>query len=308
MLTAARVIKAHRCDLLHVHNVEALGIGAVLKLQSNIPVVYHAHNAMGPELPTYFKAHLTQAFASVIGDVIDKTLPRVADAVIAFDEDHKSLHEIHGVAPKRIHVIAPGLLGEELSGAKEGTTSRILSQIGEGPWLLYAGNPDAYQNLPLLWESFYQARKQRPDIKLLVAANCELAAFDKELKQAPDTDGIYLYQYQNLDELKSLFSIASVGVCPRHLWTGAPIKLLNYISVGLPVVACKAAGRHIVGHSCGQLVDPNPEAFSRAILEVLENMPSSNTIRRRYQKFRIEEHIDSYEQVYRRVLRGQMIH
>ena len=302
MLTAARVIKAHQCDLLHVHNVEGLGIGAVLKLQSSIPMVYHAHNAMGPELPTYFKAHLAQAFASVVGDVIDKTLPKVADAVIAFDDDHKSLHEVHGISSERIHVIAPGLFGQELADPCDQTTSRILQEIGEGPWVLYAGNPDAYQNLPLLWKSFQMAREQRPELKLLVASNCDVSAFDKELENAPNREGIYLYRYHSLEELRSLFAIADLGVCSRNLWTGAPIKLLNYISVGLPVVACKAAGRHIVGKSCGKLVDPIPEQFSSAILEVLDRSPSRQAIRRRYQRFRVEGQIDAYEQVYRNVL------
>ena len=80
------------------------------------------------------------------------------------------------------------------------------------------------------------------------------------------------------------------------------IKLLNYISVGLPVVACKAAGRHIVNNSCGKLVDPTPEQFSSAILEVLDRSPSRQAIRRRYQRFRVEGQIDAYEQVYRNVL------
>ncbi len=302
MLTAARVIKAHRCDLLHVHNIEGLGIGAVLKLQTSIPMVYHAHNAMGPELPTYFKAHLAQAFASVVGDVIDKTLPRTADAVVVFDEDHRSLHEVHGISANRIHVIAPGLLGEELSGSCPQTTKKILAEIGEGPWLLYAGNPDAYQNLPLLWESFQKVRVKRPDLKLLVASNCDTSAFEDELEAASSRDGVYLYRYNSILELCSLFSIAQLGVCPRNLWTGAPIKLLNYISVGLPVVACKAAGRHIVGNSCGKLVNPNSDEFSSAILEVLQSMPSRQSIRRRYNRFRIESQIDAYEEVYRSVL------
>lgn len=109
LMTAARVVKAHACDVLHVHNVEGLGIGALLKLQVSLPLVFHSHTAMGPELPRYFKQHTAQAFASVVGDVLDRILPRVADAVITTDLDHCALHRDHGVQEERLFVIPPGV-------------------------------------------------------------------------------------------------------------------------------------------------------------------------------------------------------
>ena len=36
-------------------------------------------------------------------------MPRIADAVIVFDERQKEIHEEFGIAPERIHVVAPGL-------------------------------------------------------------------------------------------------------------------------------------------------------------------------------------------------------
>ena len=302
ILTATRVIKAHKCDLIHVHNVEGLGIGAVLKLQTGLPLLYHAHNAMGPELPTYFRRHLAQAFASVVGDVIDKTLPRVADAVVAFDEDHKVLHEVHGVSGNRIHVVPPGLLGHELSGGTRETRAELRARLGEGPWILYAGNPDSYQNLGLLWESFARVRATRPDVKLLVATNYAPEVFEKELDVLDDRSGVVVYRYRSLDELSALFSIATIGVCPRKLWTGAPIKILNYMSVGLPVVACKAAGRHIVTEACGALVDPVPEKFCEGILNVLRGTIVRGTVKKSYRRFRLEHQLPLYEQAYLRLL------
>ena len=301
-LTAARVIKAHGCDLIHVHNVEGLGVGAVLKLQTALPLVYHAHNAMGPELPTYFRTALAQSFASVVGEVIDRTFPRAADAVIAFDEDHKSLHEVHGIAPERIHVIPPGLLGNELAEPCSEEVERISHHLGEGPWLLYAGNPDGYQNLSLLWESFTLIRAARPDVRLLVAANCPEEAFESQLRRLEDRSGVVVHRYRSLKELGALFSLASVGLCPRALWTGVPIKLLNYMSVGLPVVACKAAGRHVLEESCGILVEPDAAQFAEATLRLLKTGRSRARIERRYRRFRLEGQVDAYEDVYRAVL------
>ena len=302
ILTARRVIKAHKCDVIHVHNVEGLGIGAVLKMQTGLPLVYHAHNAMGPELPTYFRTHFAQAFASVVGDVIDKTLPRAADALVTFDKDHKALHEIHGIVGSRIHVVPPGLLGHELARGGKEITSSLRARLGEGPWILYAGNPDAYQNLGLLWQSFRKVRAKRPDAKLLIATNYESKVFDQELNAQGDRDGIVVYPYRSLDELRALFALSTLGVCPRKLWTGAPIKILNYMSVGLPIVACKASGRHIVSDACGELVDPNPESFAEGILNVLKGGVRRATVKKSYGRFRLEHQLELYEQVYLKVL------
>ena len=303
VMTAARVARAYRCDLWHVHTAEGLGLGALLKLQTSLPLVYHAHNAMGPELPTYFRAHLAQAFASVLGEVLDRTLPRAADAVIAFDDDHKSLHEVYGVAEESIHVIPPGLDGAEITGPSRAGVERARALVGSGPVLLYAGNPDAYQNLDLMWQAFARVRRQRPDVTLLVATNHPAGAFEREWLAAGGPDGVVVQRFSDLDELRALFAVADIGLNPRTLWTGAPIKILNYLAAGLPVVACRSAARHILTPVCGLMVEGNPNAFAAAILRLLDQPIGSSEARRRvFDRYHIDNQIPAYEQVYRRVL------
>ncbi len=303
MVTAARVAKAYKCDLWHVHNVEGLGLGALLKMQTGLPLVYHAHNAMGPELPTYFRANLMQAFASLIGDVIDRTLPRAADAVITFDPDHKALHEMYGIDEDRIHVIPPGLDGTEMVSPDRKMVSALRTQHGNGPWLLYAGNPDGYQNLPLMWRALAEVRRARPDVGLMVATHYDPETFSTELEEAGSPDGVVFHRYDSLEELKALFGLADIGLSPRTLWTGAPIKVLNYLAAGLPVVACRSATRHILTPACGRIVDSTSEALAAGILELLEEGCGTPAARRRaFERFRIDDHVPAYEHVYKRVL------
>jgi glycosyltransferase involved in cell wall biosynthesis len=303
VMTAARVARTYHCDLWHVHNVEGLGLGALLKLQTSLPLVYHAHSAMGPELPTYFRAHLAQAFASVLGEVLDRTLPKAADAVIAFDNDHKSLHEVYGVAEGAIHVIPPGLDGREIAGPPREEVDHARALVGPGPVLLYAGNPDTYQNLSLMWQAFARVRRKRSDVTLLVATNHPPEAFDAERCAAGNPGGVLVRRFKTMDELRAMFAVADIGLNPRTLWTGAPIKILNYLAAGLPVVACRSAARHILTPACGLMVDGNPEAFAGAILDLLEEPVGSAEARHRvFDKYRIDNQIESYEAVYRRVL------
>lgn len=302
-ITALRVARAHGCDVIHAHNVEGLAVGAVLKSRAGIPLVYHAHNAMGPELPTYFERPAARAVASFFGDLLDRTLPHAADAVIAFDVNHKALHELYGVADNRIHVIPPGLQGAEIRGAAPAAVRALKEKLGPGPWILYAGNPDAYQNLSLLWQAFALVRQQRPDAKLLVATSYAPSVFAQSLASAPSSAGIVVHRYEGLDELRALFAVAQVGVCGRVLWTGVPIKVLNYLAAGLPVVACRNAARHLVAAHSGVVVEPEPAAFAAGILDILERPALGRKPHRHaFDRFRVEGQIGLYEQVYRSVL------
>lgn len=303
LIHAGRVVRAHNCDLLHVHNVEGLGVGALLKLQLSLPLVYHAHNAMGPELPTYFRQHMAQAFASVVGEVIDRTLPRTADAVIAFDSDHKSMHEVYGIHEGRLHVIPPGLDSDELKSPDPVRVAQLSGELGPGPWLIYAGNPDAYQNLPLLWQAYALVREKLPSARLLVATNYDASTFERPLEDAPSREGIVVRRYHDVDELRALLAVSDLAVCPRSLWAGAPIKIINYMAAGLPIVAVRSGARHLVDEGFAGVVDDDPHAFAEACLEWLGS-PGDYKRRQRHalEKFRIENHVPMYEAVYRRVL------
>lgn len=302
LLTAMRVVRTYRCQLLHAHNIEGLGIGAVLKLQTACPLVYHAHNAMGPELPTYFRVHLAQAFAGVVGELLDRTLPRVADAVVVFDVDHQSNQIAHGVAPHRVHVIPPGIDASEINAPAKSQIHQLRDQLGPGPCLLYAGNPDAYQNLSLLYTAFGHVRAHHATAKLVLATSHDPESFARELRGSTHADGIVIHRYRTLKELQALFALADVGLSPRTLWAGSPVKVLNYMAAGLPVVACRSGARHMLAGDAGLLVDDNAEAFAAGILEVLEQpiRPPPTALDR----FRIDTHAPLYEAAYSSVLRA----
>ena len=302
-MKAERILKTYRCDFLHVHNVEGLGIGALLRLHHQIPLIYHAHNAMGPELPTYFRAHLAQAFAGVVGDVLDRTLPKVAHGVITLDEAQREFHENYGIEPERLSVVPAGIDPEDLEEPELETIHHVQDTLGKGPWLIYAGNPDNYQNLQLLWNAFPLIRQQRPDAKLLIATSYDPEIFASLIPKTIPQEALHIYRYHSLAELKALFAVADVGLSPRKIWAGVPIKILNYLATGLPVVACKSAAQYLLDEGSGALVENTPEAFAQGALETLKRKKGrQQKIRKNFERFRISEQIELYEAVYRKVL------
>ena len=295
---AWQVIEKYDCELIHAHNFEALGVGVVLKQMLRRPVVYHCHNALGAELPTYFAGKAARYMASMVGDQLDRHLPSQANAVITFDPDHKALHELYGIREQNIYVIPPGLDGQEIRNPVAADVHRLSEKLGPGPWVLYAGNPDGYQNLALLYDAFSVVQRQHPKARLLIATQHAPAAF------SPPRDlPVVVYQYSDIKELRALFALAQVGVCPRILWTGAPIKVLNYLAAGLPVVACRSATRHIITPEAGMATEANPESFGKAIVALLNKKDTAyHRVARGFERFHVDAQVSQYEAMYQRVL------
>ena len=256
-------------DVLHVHGLEALAAALIFRPLVKIPLIYHAHNAWSDELPTYFKRTWLQQGVRHLGRLIDRSLPPQADRVIAFDGDHAARLQRQGVLAQNIAVVPPGLDAAELMVPRPETLQRLRQELGAGPFILYAGNPDPYQNLPLLWQAFAKVREALPKASLLLATHHPLSAFDQALEGFTDRRQVRLYRFTHLEELRGLLALADVGVCPRILSTGAPIKVLNYLAAGLPVVACRQGAQHLLEAPESTLVDSTPEALAQGLLSVL---------------------------------------
>ena len=301
LLAATRLARAQRFDMIHAHNVEGLALGILLKLKTGLPLVYHSHNAMGVELPTYFRSRWARRLAAWAGRLIDHTLPRAADAIIAFDSEHKALHQQYGARAQRVFVIPPGLDGRDLGDPPPAVRQRLHRELGPGPLLLYAGNPDGYQNLPLLWAAMDIVRQRLPAARLVVATHHPPALFQPEVDNAGLGDCVQIYQYRDHAELQALFAIAQVGVCPRTLRPGVPIKVLNYLDAGLQVVACRAGVQPFLASSCATLVDDTPAAFADGIVAALgetEGEERRREAKEAFEPFRIARHGVLYAQVY----------
>ncbi len=268
---AQRFIRQRKPDVVHVHNVEGAAIAALLRLVTRVPLVHHLHNAMRSELPTYVRGVLPQAVLRFMGGALDRTLPRMAHRCIVFDGKHARELQREGVHPSRIDIIPPGLdvherhddfLGEcagdehhmpypaayaeALPTSRPEKASSEAGRMGIGVQrLLYAGNPDAYQNLPLLYraliglnDSAHTANVGGP-VRLVIASHHPETAFAQSGLWRKARRHIEYIQVKTQAELRNVFMRCQVGVSPRTISTGLPIKVLNYLAMGLPVVACE---------------------------------------------------------------------
>lgn len=292
-----QVVEDFQCDVLHANTLEGLAIGVLSKRLTRKPLVYHAHNFLEPELPTYFSNLVVSRWAATMGRFLDQNLPPFADAAIVFDGDQKKSLEDLGVRSDRLFVIPAGLQLSALNDECEEELRELRARLPAARWFLYTGNPDGYQNLTLLYEAFKRAQKRNTFMRLLVASHHPYSAFLPELQKCGVEGVVHFERYFDKRKLAALLRFADVGVCPRKIYGGAPIKVINYRAFGLPVLACSAVSKGMVNDNTGLVVPPGVDEFCEGLWRLSdysksESQPSS---------LEISTQVSAYERVYARV-------
>lgn len=242
-----RAAARFRPDIVHAHNYEAL-IAALLS--GARPLVYHAHNAMADELPHYFSG---SGGARHFGAWLDRSFPKRAALCIA---PHSALRDYliaRGCEPERVAVVPPSVDAEAFGDVPDAPEySRVV---------LYTGNIDRYQNLPLLTAAIVEVRERVPEAVLRVATAAQGGV--------PGAETVLV---RDVAELKGAMADAAAVACPRVSWSGYPIKVLNAMAAGRAVVACRSSAYPLEDGVTG-LVVPNDdaEAMAAAIVRLLED-------------------------------------
>ena len=236
-------IAAIDADIIHAHNYEAPIAAMVARRFTGTPIVYSAHNTMEEELPTYFKHPLAARLATGFGRMLDATVPRGADHVVALNP--RCVDTLKTLGCEAVSMVPPGIDPNDLAPVAPAV-------LPEGPWVVYAGNPDSYQDLHILVEAI----KRSPGVGLLMVSASSLDGWDhcglSKFKAIQTTD---------FARVKSLLLAADVAAIPRTQCSGFPIKLLNNLGLGLPTVIAAGSAQGLVG----EVVVPNGDAEAMAV-------------------------------------------
>lgn len=243
--TLRRMVREHNIEVVHAHNYEGLMVALAARVR---PLVYHAHNAMADELPWYFSG---QPWARRFGAWLDRTFPKRADHVLA---PHRRLADYLvslGCETARVSVIPPPA---DVAVFEEPRYADAPAEV------LYTGNLDAYQNLELIRAAMDAVRASEPEARLLVAT----AATDGRRLRAD-----HVVPTPDMAALRDVLARDVLVVCPRVSWSGYPIKILNAMAAGRPVIACRSAAGPITDGIDGLIVPDNePRALADAILRL----------------------------------------
>ena len=262
---ATRVIREQRCELVHAHNYEGALAGAVAAQRNEAPLVYHAHNLMQDELPLYATHPAVARSALALGLALDYTVPRLARRVIAIHDKLARALIARGVPEAQIATVEPGI--------ETGFWMRRAPRSGaEPPRVVYAGNIDAYQDLPTLFRAMKRVVAEMPAARLLLATPND----PSEARRLAATHGAAgvtdVVAAADAEAARDALHRAEVAVSPRSSWSGFPVKNLNYAAAGLPVVACAGSASGLRNGRTGLVVpDGESAAMADALLSLLRD-------------------------------------
>lgn len=309
LLRLLDVLRREGIEVMHAHNYEAALIGVVARRITGVPLIYHSHNALAEELPTYYRSRVTRRLARAVGVVADREVPRRADHCIAICRELVGFLRARGVDEGAIEMIAPGGSPEEFPAcsAAEVATIRARFGFGERPVLLYTGNLDGYQNLELLLASVGTVRRTFRDALLVLATHAAPRDLPPSLRALPP--GVRLIPAGDFGTVRDLIQVADLALCPRREWSGFPMKLLNYMAAGKAVVVSAGSAKAVCHGRNGVVVDSDePDAFAQAIVALLADPALSHRLgaaaRRTVEdEYGWERVIDQVEATYETVLR-----
>jgi glycosyltransferase involved in cell wall biosynthesis len=256
-----RLVGRERIDVIHAHNYEAAIAGLVVARATGRPLVYHGHNALAEELPTYFRRPLVRVLARRVGRLLDANVPRRADFCIAVTEELGAILRHRGVAADGLACIPPA--GDPAELAVE------LPPAREPGLVCYAGNLDGYQHLEFLLRAFARVRVRIPAARLVLVTHAE---GDGGGPVASAGVGVEVLHARAYAEVRARLAAADVAVCPRVERSGFPMKLLNYMAAGKAIVASAGSAKGLCDGVTGRVVpDGDEAAFAAAIVELLED-------------------------------------
>ena len=264
------VLRRESIEVMHAHNYEAALIGLAARRLTGVPLIYHSHNALAEELPTYFRGRTARRLARVVGAIADREVPRRADHCIAICRELVGFLRARGVDEASIEMIAPGGSPEEFPACSLAEVAAIRARFGFGerPILLYTGNLDGYQNLELLLASIGIVHRTIQDALLVLATHATPRDLPPHLRQPPS--GVRVVTAGDFATVRDLIQVADLALCPRREWSGFPMKLLNYMAAAKAVVVSAGSAKAVHhGRNGLVVVEHSPDAYAAAILELL---------------------------------------
>jgi 1,2-diacylglycerol 3-alpha-glucosyltransferase len=269
-----RVIRREQIDIIHAHNYEGALVGIMAKWLTRRPLLYNAVNLMADELAGY--RFIRPAWlAHGLARGLDWFTPIFPNHITAVSPELRTWFIDQGVPAAKVDLVPAGI-EPELFGHPEPEKFRQRYQLSGHQVVMYTGVLDAYQRVDYLLRAFAVALREKPEALLLIVSALVSEVNEKKHRQRAAQLGIsrsiIWISPHTLEELPSYLALADVCIVPRPECPGHPVKLLNYMLAGKPVVSF-AGGAKGVRHLHDAFIVPNHDcgAMGRGIVTLLND-------------------------------------
>lgn len=263
-----------------------------------IPTIIDIHNVWAEELaamnilkPTSkIFQNLMKNFEFIINN---------ANRIIAVNDFMKDyLISKFALDSKKIIIIPPGGKNFSQSYPSDAIQPRLKTKK-----IIYAGLVNPREHVDLFVKSIPFIAKKHPEAEFIISNKGEnidkIKKLCKKLSINPN-----FYWFQSLEKARELINTCYVGVLPSSNDTGrklgTPLKLMEYLSNGLPVIANNIGSwcNIIEENKLGILTEDSPDNFAEGINRLIEDKKLYNSLCQNIwtflKKFNWKTHIEQY--------------
>ncbi len=268
LLRTVAELLLNRYDIVFSHE-EAAIFGACLARIWRKPHIYDMHSSLPQQLRNF--EFTRSSFLISLFETFERFVLKNSRAVIVICPDLMDRAVALGQAGKA--VLLENFLdfpGAEFSAEEVAKKRRELAPQGE-KIVLYAGNFEPYQGIPLLLDA---ARNVGGRVVFVLVggsgpALAEMRARASALGLAART--LFVDRVPPA-QISLYISLADVLVSPRLSGTNTPLKIYSFLKSGKPLVATNLwTHTQVLSPSLAVLADPSPESLAQGIRFALDS-------------------------------------
>ena len=278
VFTILRRAWSERYDAIHSHEEMGL-VGVWLARWLRIPHLYDMHSSL-PQQLSNFKYSKSAALRKAF-DWMEDQMVHKSDVVITICQELQDTVTHMGVGDRSL--LIENVMGGDVDDPPSRTPAEVRETWGiaaSAPLALYTGTFEAYQGVDMLIDAAAIVAKRRPDARVVVVGG-EPAQVEAAKARAASTgaDRVMVFTGQQpAREIPGFVQAADLLVSPRIRGTNTPLKIYSYLRSGKPIVATNLLTHtQVLTPQIALLVDPKPEPFAAAILELVDN-PDRRTL------------------------------
>ncbi len=305
-----QVVRKEKIDILHGINYEGALVGCIAKWVTRRPLVYGAINTMIDELPSY-KFIWPPRLARILAKTLDWVVPRLADRVVAYTPTIRDFLTSVGIPADRIDLVRLGIDVSVFDGVSPGNARKKMNLDSE-PLITYTGVLNKFQRIDYLLRAMRVVVMEIPRAKLAFVRTLDDEPQRKSVEEMARKEGVadavVFPDVIRIGDLPAYIAAADTTAVPRPDCPGVPVKLLNFMAAGKPVVVTEGSSQGLRdGEEVLVTEDHNAEAMGKALVRILQDKVLAERLgrgaqRAAYARYDRKSTTADLVAVYRRVL------
>lgn len=265
---ALRLTRRYRYAV--IHGVEEAGaIAAWLGRRRTVPTVYEKHSDPASYRKGLLRNAVMAGYARLEGYAITRSAAVIATGPGLADQVRtrfpgKPVHHIFDIPSSRAE-------------ADDTQAAALHKEYAPEPGhrlAAYAGSFAVYQGIDLLFDAIPETVKRFPEARFLIigGSQTEIAERAKQMEAKNARDAVRFIGRVPPERLPHYLRAADVLLSPRSGGVNTPLKILDYLKAGRPVVAADSeANRLLLNEDVALTPPPDPARFADAIAELMRD-------------------------------------